>query len=100
MITHQGSRALNHIRSTHAPYSPRATNQVGPSTWKNFCLSNCMAWLQAPFYRLTGGLAKLTSQVTRARKRTPGAQWPPGGGLANTGLQYQNPTATHHKKPD
>src|ERR1700730_16605736 len=48
MRTHQGSRALNHTKSTHAPYSANATNQVGPSTWKNFCLRNCMAWLQAP----------------------------------------------------
>src|ERR1700686_5478548 len=47
MMTHQGSRALNHTKATHAPYSPKATNQVGPSTRKNFCLRNCMAWLQA-----------------------------------------------------
>src|SRR5216684_4132729 len=63
MMTHQGSRALNHINSTHAPYSANATNQVGPSTWKNFCLRNCIAWLQAAFYRLIMGFAKVRDSL-------------------------------------
>src|SRR5713226_4166727 len=46
-MTHQGSRALNQTMRTHAPYSANATNQVGPSTWKNFCFRYSMAWLQA-----------------------------------------------------
>src|SRR5882762_8536737 len=42
MMTHQGSRALNQTNRTHAPYSARATNQVGPSIWKNFCFRSRM----------------------------------------------------------
>src|ERR1700736_1716106 len=105
MRTHQGSRALNHTKSAHAPYSANATNQVGPSTWKNFCLRNCMdlrncmAWPKPQVYRLTRGFANV-ARVTRARRRTPGAPWPPGERPANTGLRSQNSTATHHKKPD
>src|ERR1700692_1349163 len=47
MMTHQGSRALNQTKSTHAPYSTKATSQVGPSTWKNaFFTSACRLWGQ------------------------------------------------------
>src|ERR1700722_13646515 len=111
MMTHQGRRTANHTSRIQAAYRANATNQVGAWTWKNFCLRNCMAWLQAAFYRLTmgfakfaihsgqTGLAKVPAEVTRARTRTPGAQRQPGHEHANTRSQSHNSTAMHHMTP-
>src|SRR6266851_8102271 len=118
-MTHQGSRALNQTMRTHAPYSANATNQVGPSTWKNFCFRYSMAWLQAlslpvnhefregqptsagpETFTLAPKRSRRPETFTRARTRTPDARLQRADDRANTGLPSQNSIAMHHKRPD
>src|ERR1700692_4079617 len=82
MMTHQGSRALNQTMSTHAPYSTKATSQVGPSTWKNVFLTKCMRALGLKSNGLRRARERLRVAKCRMQRRRKTMLPPiPAGGL-------------------
>src|ERR1700676_3931245 len=82
MMTHQGSRALNQTKSTHALYSTKATSQVGPSIWKNVFLTKCMLALGRKFNGLRRARERLRVAKYRMERRRKTMFPPiPAGGL-------------------